>query len=455
MIEQHVPEEPMLTPEESDVEMSGTNAQQEEGPAITSTDTHGERPPEDGHRASFWPVILHMLHDRSTGSTNDSLVEHLKASGSVKEDQIERAFRAVDRALFMPGMLGSAVYDDAPVRSGNFHMSQPSLYAEAIEALQLEPGVSFLNIGAGTGYLSSIVSHIVGRALHHGVDVHEDVQDHASRMFRANGDDHIQFFQVNAHDIDLDRSPYQRIYVGACVGEESKHILQLLEIGGIMVGPFETAYGQFIRQIVRRSTSSFEVSNLKSVQFGRLVPSTSSEMKHKFALPAPVWSPETHARHSEAFRKALTEVLFCTTRRDSPAHILPREIWVKHIFCFLHPRWFDEPNDNLGMQMKARESDQEMGIETEIDEDLLHMRSLHALGFLAHHPGMIGDPSFVRLMMLLRSRQARSAEEDSDAEENPEENHSGLHSEDANSSSHGSGSVGSTGGIMNSGSYEG
>ncbi|CAE8635079.1 unnamed protein product, partial [Polarella glacialis] len=214
-------------------------------PAAGSQPQHREEEEEveeaERHSRRMRLAILHSLAqvqgfvlvpDRSTGSSNSALVNHLKLAGSFRgSSALEAAFRAVERGKFMPGAYGSSeVYSDSPVRDGHFHMSQPSLYADALVGLDLKQGLSFLNVGAGTGYLSSIVSEITGPATHHGVDLHKDVLDHAAKMFRQQGKDYIEFFQVNAHDLDLGLSPrYDRIYIGACAGGPSKLLLGLLK----------------------------------------------------------------------------------------------------------------------------------------------------------------------------------------------------------------------------------
>eukprot|EP00929_Paragymnodinium_shiwhaense_P009641 TRINITY_DN11388_c0_g1_i1.p1 TRINITY_DN11388_c0_g1~~TRINITY_DN11388_c0_g1_i1.p1 ORF type:complete len:525 (+),score=122.51 TRINITY_DN11388_c0_g1_i1:111-1577(+) len=346
------------------------------------------------------PVFFQFV-DRSTGPSNKDLVDHLKASGSVRDETIEAAFRAVDRGRFLPGAEGNSAYDDSPVRFGHFHMSQPSLYADALEQLDLRPGVSFLNVGSGTGYLSSIVSEIVGVALHHGVDVHQDVLEHAQEMFKVQGKKHIQVFCLNANDIDIRMSPrYQRIYVGACVGMSSKKLMTLLEVGGILVGPFEMSSGQQIRRVVRKSENEFEVTNLKPVSFGHLIPSDGS--KEKFALPCPPWSPESDSKtaFSSAFRSALREVLLCTTHAESPLHILPRELLVKHVFGYVHPKWFEAAGDEEAIReiMQDGEDSDEDTISQRNLEEFMRLRMMRTLAALRHQEG---DDEFLRLLGLL------------------------------------------------------
>lgn len=189
------------------------------------------------------------------------------------------------------------------------------------------------------------MAELVGEGLHHGVEVHADVLEHAREMCRQQGKHYIKFFHANINDVDTRLSPrYERIYVGACVSRGSKEgIMQLLDIGGILVGPFDTPRGQQIRKVVRLSATHFEVTNLKTVSFGQLVSSTAKAEAPPFVLPYAPWTPESHHRYSRPFCAALLEVLLCTTRKESPLHVFPRELLVNHVFGYVHPRWFDAP----------------------------------------------------------------------------------------------------------------
>lgn len=90
-------------------------------------------------------------------------------------------------------------YEDHAWRRGNLHLSAPCIYTKALEALHPKHGHSFLNIGSGTGYFSTMVGLLLGSTgmsscplylclttqifvfedfffagLNHGIELHQD-----------------------------------------------------------------------------------------------------------------------------------------------------------------------------------------------------------------------------------------------------------------------------------------
>ena len=64
-------------------------------------------------------------------------------------------------------------YEDKAWRCGTFHLSAPCIYTKALEALKIEPKLSFLNIGSGIGYLSTMVGMLLGpRGINRGVEIY-------------------------------------------------------------------------------------------------------------------------------------------------------------------------------------------------------------------------------------------------------------------------------------------
>lgn len=98
----------------------------------------------------------------SAGEDNDDLIDNLKEAQYIRTEKVEQAFRAIDRGdYYLDGYRDNA-YKDLAWKHGNIHLSAPCIYSEVMEALKLQPGLSFLNLGSGTGYLSTMVGLIIG-----------------------------------------------------------------------------------------------------------------------------------------------------------------------------------------------------------------------------------------------------------------------------------------------------
>ncbi|XDB57189.1 hypothetical protein ABFV05_010805 [Capra hircus] len=109
-------------------------------------------------------------------------------------------------------------------KSSNIRLSAPCISSELMEALDLQPGLSFLNLGSGTGYLSSMVELIVGPlGVSHAV-VHSDVTEYAKQKldFFIRTSDSFDKFDCsepsfvagNGLEISSDCSQYDRVDCG-------------------------------------------------------------------------------------------------------------------------------------------------------------------------------------------------------------------------------------------------
>ncbi|XP_006873385.1 PREDICTED: protein-L-isoaspartate O-methyltransferase domain-containing protein 2 isoform X2 [Chrysochloris asiatica] len=187
----------------------------------------------------------------SAGEDNDELIDNLKEAQYIRTELVEQAFRAVDRADYYLEEFKDNAYKDLAWKHGNIHLSAPCIYSEVMEALDLQPGLSFLNLGSGTGYLSSMVGLILGPfGVNHGVELHSDVIEYARQkldFFIKTSDsfDKFEFCEPsfvtgNCLEISPDCTQYDRVYCGAGVQKEHEDYMKnLLKVGGILVMPLE------------------------------------------------------------------------------------------------------------------------------------------------------------------------------------------------------------------------
>lgn len=131
----------------------------------------------------------------SSGVNNDELIDNLLEADYIRSPLIERVFRAVDRADYFVPQSRSTAYKDIAWKLGNLHLSAPCIYSEVLEGLKLEPGLSFLNLGSGTGYLSTLVGLVLGSTgINHGLEVYKEVLDYANAK--------LELFQKNSEALD-------------------------------------------------------------------------------------------------------------------------------------------------------------------------------------------------------------------------------------------------------------
>jgi hypothetical protein len=236
--------------------------------------------------------------------------------------------------------------------------------------MPLEPGTSFLNIGSGTGYFNSLVSEVIGDlSTNHGVEIWEETVEHARCCCERLDKNNIEFIVGNVYELDIHNTMrYDRIYLGACANSRSKYLYQLLEVGGILVGPFQAGRSQQLRRVVRESETEFSVQVLESVRFATLV-EPSATGSAPFALHERPWTLERRHLCLPSFRMAAATVF--RGQHDLP---LPKEIWSQHILPFCSKRWFEhsEPRRSSTQVLPSLAVDvptEEQALKGSVDDD--------------------------------------------------------------------------------------
>lgn len=98
------------------------------------------------------PTALRRRSEDEEDATNEAMVKRMEEEGVLKSERVKQAFLAVDRKLFVPDKEKASSYAPIPLRDGLIHISAPPMYSEMLENLMpMDRGMSFLNIGSGTG----------------------------------------------------------------------------------------------------------------------------------------------------------------------------------------------------------------------------------------------------------------------------------------------------------------
>ncbi|KAK0178930.1 hypothetical protein PV327_007769 [Microctonus hyperodae] len=214
----------------------------------------------------------------TNGSDNDDLVDILRVLGYIETKKVERVFRAVDRGDYVLAAHREAAYKDLSWKVGNIHLSAPCIYGKVMEGLSLESGLSFLNLGSGTGYLSTMAGLILNHhGTNHGIELHKDCLDYAYEKLeefkqKSLALDEFDFCEpVFMHGNCLKLEPnrqYDRVYCGAaCPESHEPFIKQFVKIGGILVMP----YKENLLQIERIDDNLWKHKSMLPVSFAPLI----------------------------------------------------------------------------------------------------------------------------------------------------------------------------------------
>ncbi|MDQ3651543.1 MAG: protein-L-isoaspartate(D-aspartate) O-methyltransferase [Acidobacteriota bacterium] len=166
----------------------------------------------------------------------ERMVERLRDHYGIRDVRVLDAMREVPRHLFVPDALQSRAYGDhaLPI-DANQTISQPYIVARMTELLELNDRSRVLEIGAGSGYQTAVLSRVAAQV--YSIERIGDLAREAqARIRRLN----IHNATVKCFDGTLGWSahaPYDGILVAAGGPEVPEPLTAQLKIGGKLALP--------------------------------------------------------------------------------------------------------------------------------------------------------------------------------------------------------------------------
>ncbi|WP_340820134.1 protein-L-isoaspartate O-methyltransferase [Methanolobus sp. WCC4] len=164
-----------------------------------------------------------------------------------------KAMKKVPRHLFVPSIHASSAYVDTPLSIGHAQtISAPHMVAMMCDLLELEEGLSILEIGAGSGYNAAVMAEIIGKkGKIYSIERLDKLAVFAHDNLERAGYSNVEVILGDGSLGWPDNAPYDRICVTASAPDTPLPLIEQLKPGGIMVLPEGEGYQRLY--IIRKS----------------------------------------------------------------------------------------------------------------------------------------------------------------------------------------------------------
>lgn len=188
------------------------------------------------------------------------MVESLKRQGYIESENVEQAFRNVDRSRYVPEKHSEAAYEDRPIKIGKGQtISAPHMVAINTEILEPENSSRILEVGSGSGYQAAILSEIAEKVL--GVEIEEELAERSRQTFGGSGRENVEI--IRGVGLGPVKSEFDRILYSCAIDqEEFDRAKSHMEDDGKLLAPVHERGHQ-----VMKSYQSGETENHLRVRF--------------------------------------------------------------------------------------------------------------------------------------------------------------------------------------------
>jgi protein-L-isoaspartate(D-aspartate) O-methyltransferase len=183
--------------------------------------------------------------------TTKARLARLTERSGIGDKRILAAFRAVDRADFVPHHLVDQAYLDRPLRIPHRQVTtQPSLVARMVEAAAVGPDDRVLEIGTGYGFQTALLARL-GREVV-SVERHTSLAEAARYNLERAGVTNVSIVVGDGWKGRPDRAPFDSIVVSAAAAAVPRALAEQLREDGRLVIPIRAGEADDVYLFIKR-----------------------------------------------------------------------------------------------------------------------------------------------------------------------------------------------------------
>src|SRR5262245_49431613 len=194
-------------------------------------------------------------HASSVGlyrSQRAAMVDLLRRRG-ISDPQVLKAMSEIPRHLFVPEVLAAKAYGDHALPIGEMQtISQPYMVARMTELAEVNKDSTVLEIGAGSGYQTAVLSALAGRVF--AIERIAELARSAQRNIRQLGCYNATVKWFDGTIGWSEHAPYDAILVAAGSPDVPEPLVAQLGVGGRLVIPIGDTDRQTLVRVIKTET---------------------------------------------------------------------------------------------------------------------------------------------------------------------------------------------------------
>lgn len=219
----------------------------------------------------FYYTLVFLFFSSTTQNdpyreSRERMVKQQIQNRGVKDQEVLKAMRAVERHMFVPEGRMLNAYDDRPLPIGYGQtISQPYIVAYMTDVIKPKPHFKVLEVGTGSGYQAAVLAKIVKDV--YTIEIIPELGNSASERLKKTGYNNVIVKVADGYYGWKEHAPYDAIVVTAAAEFVPPLLLQQLKDGGKMVIPIGSPFVTQTLMLIEKKGNKATTKSLLPVVF--------------------------------------------------------------------------------------------------------------------------------------------------------------------------------------------